>query len=58
MTWLVNDNEYLHAGGAAYQPVPNFGHMTIANGALLKLVQVISAEHKDKPVRINEVCPY
>ena len=44
-----------HAGGAAYQPVPNFGHMTIANGALLKLVQVITAEHKDKPVRINEV---
>ena len=46
---------YNHAGGAAYQPVPNFGHMTIANGALLKLVQVITAEHKDKPVRINEV---
>ena len=46
----------MHAGGAAYQPFPNFGHMTIANGALLKLVQVIIAEHKDKPVRINEVC--
>ena len=43
------------AGGAAYQPFPNFGHITISNGALLKLVQVIIAEHKDKPVRINEV---
>ena len=29
--------------------------MTVANGALLKLVQVIMAELKDKPVRINEV---
>ena len=53
----MNENKVFHnhAGGAAYQPVPNFGHMTIANGALLKLVQVITAEHKDKPVRINEV---
>ena len=45
----------MHAGGLAYQPFPSFGHMTIANGALLKLAQVIMAEHKDKPVRINEV---
>ena len=30
------------AGAAAYQPVPNFGDITIANGALLKLVQVQS----------------
>ncbi len=54
----ISNSEFPHAGGAAYQPVPNFGHMTIANGALLKLVQVITAEHKDKPVRINEVCTY
>lgn len=47
---------YSHAGGAAYHPVPNFGHMTIANGALLKLAQVLMSELKDKPVRINEVC--
>ena len=45
----------MHAGGLAYQPFPSLGHMTIANGALLKLAQVIMAEHKDKPVRINEV---
>ncbi len=42
-------------GGAAYQPHPNFGHITVANGALMKLVQVIMTEHKDKPIRINEV---
>ena len=42
-------------GGTAYQPFPNFGHITIASGSLLKLAQVIMAEHKDKPVRINEV---
>ena len=42
-------------GGTAYQPFPNFGHMTIASGSLLKLAQVIMAEHKDKLVRINEV---
>ena len=48
---------YRYVGGAAYQPAPRFGHMTIANGALLKLAQVLAAEHKDKPVRINEVRP-
>ena len=42
-------------GSAAYQPYPNFGHMTISNGALKKLAQVIMVEHKDKPIRINEV---
>ena len=45
-------------GAAACQPLPNFGHLAVANGALLKLVQVLIAEHKDKPVRINEVCTY
>ena len=45
----------LSIGGSAYGPFPNFGHMTIASGSLLKLAQVIMAEHKDKPVRINEV---
>ena len=42
-------------GGTAYQPFPNFGHVTIASGSLLKLAQVIMAEHEDKLVRINEV---
>ena len=32
--------------------------MTIANGALLKLAEVLVAEHIDKPVRVNEVCFY
>lgn len=46
---------FLHAGGAAYHPMPNFGHITIANGALLKLSDVLKEELKDKPVRINDV---
>ena len=35
--------------------MPNFGHGAIASGALLKLAEVVIAEHKDKPVRINVV---
>ena len=38
-----------------YKPVKNFGHITVANGALIKFSQVIMTELKDKPVRINEV---
>ncbi len=49
----------LHAAGSSafqqVQPFPTFGHITIASGALMKMVQVIMAEHKDKPIRINEV---
>lgn len=41
-------------GAAAYQPVPKFGHVTIANSVLLKLSEVLKAELKDKPVRIND----
>ena len=31
------------------------GHLTLANGAEMKLAQVVMNELKDKPVRINEV---
>ena len=55
---MVNFLNIMHAAGGAFQPMPNFGHMTIASGALQKLLQVIIAEHKDKPVRVNEVWHY
>ena len=35
--------------------MPHFGQAAIACGALLKLAEVVIAEHKDKPVRINMV---
>lgn len=41
-------------GAAAYNPAPNSGNMTIANGCQLKLVSVICSELSEKPVRINE----
>ena len=48
----------LFAGGAAYNVMSGFGHMTIAAGAQVKFAEVLFTEYKDKPVRINEVRLY
>ena len=48
----------LFVGGAAYHVMSGFGHQTIANGAQIKLAEVLFTEYKDKPVRINEVRLY
>lgn len=42
-------------GGGAHNYFPNLGLLSILGGAMANLCLVLQAEHKDKPVRINNV---
>ena len=44
------------AGGPANYYVQDAGFITMFCSALVKMVMVVQAEYKMKPVRINEVC--
>lgn len=42
---LIN-NSSGHVEMLAYNPAPRYGHITVANSVLMKLVQVIIAENR------------